>query len=139
MTNSVNYEHIAAYIALIHNEFDPITLQNDIALIFLPITGKRFYVDPMLKMSVKSHVPITSTRLNAAVVGHGHTSPTEKEMSRIPYYANVTTDGNTNSCNRTASTLFCAYGNAAGVLCKGDAGSGIFTHTNGLGKSILVG
>lgn len=121
-----------------HSEFDPNTLENDIAIIFLPLLVDRFYVDPILKIGVRSNVPATVTRLSATVVGHGQTSPTVKEMSRIPYYANLTTDGITNSCNKTASTHFCAKGTSLGVLCSGDTGSGIFTHTNGLGKVILV-
>lgn len=72
------------------------------------------------------------------MVGHGHISAADKEMSQIPYYANMTTDGITNSCNRTAQTLFCAYGNSGGTLCKGDAGGGIFTHIDDRDKVMLV-
>lgn len=107
-------------------------------MIFLPLSVDRFYVDPTLKIGVRSNVPVTTTSHDAAVVGHGQTSPTVNEMSRIPYYANLTTDGTTNSCHKTASTLFCATGTGPGVLCPGDTGSGIFTHTNGIGKVILV-
>lgn len=121
-----------------HSEFDPKTLENDIAIIFLPLLVDKFYVDPMLKIGGRSDVPVTGTRLAAAVVGHGQTSPTIKEMSRIPYFANLTTDGITNTCNKTTPTHFCAQGRSLGVLCSGDTGSGIFTHSNGLGKVILV-
>lgn len=126
---------------MVHYEFNPRTLENDIAIILLPTKGRHFYVDPMLTMGLRKSVPTTSSsRLDAIVVGYGNTSPTDKQMSRIPYYANVTTDGNRDSCNKTASTLFCSYGNAQGVLCKGDVGSGIFTHTDAeRGKIVLVG
>lgn len=120
-----------------HNEYNPETLENDIAIIFLPMSARRFVVDNLMIVGNRNHVP-TSARLQAAVVGHGYTSPTDKEMSRIPYYANFTTDGISDSCNRSAPTIFCAIGGNQGVLCPGDAGSGVITHNNGLGKAVLV-
>lgn len=120
-----------------HNEFNPRTLENDIAILFLPLSARRFVIDAQMTIGNRNHIP-TATRLPVAVVGHGHTSATVKEMSRIPYYANFTTDGLNDSCNTTSPTIFCATGGNQGVLCHGDAGSGVITHYNGLGKAILV-
>lgn len=126
---------------MIHYDYDPTTLENDIAIIHLPTKGRQFYVDPILKMGLEIHVPTpSSARFYAGVVGFGMTSPSDKLMARTPYLANVTTDGNRDSCEKTAPTLFCAYGNAQGVLCKGDAGSGLFTDVDvENGKVRLVG
>lgn len=132
-----DYQHAAAYVAMSHNEFNPQTMENDIAIIFLPLTGRRFTIDAQMTIGNRNHIPTAST-LPVAVVGHGHTSATVKEMSRIPYYANFTTDGLDDTCNKTASTLFCATGGNQGVLCDGDAGSAVITHSDGLGKALLV-
>lgn len=130
-------ESIATSYAITHEDFDPQTLENDIALLFLLPTGNQFSVDKLLKLSDKSDVPNSWIKTSAVVVGHGYTSPTSMKISP-PYYANLTMDGNQNTCGKIPQTLFCASGKSTAVLCQGDEGSGIFTHSNRYRNAVIL-
>lgn len=110
-------------------------MENDIAMLIIPQSSNRFPYDCIAKVGDRTYLPV-GIQMPVTIVGHGFTTPGDTEMSRVPYYANYTTDSNRNTCNRTTSTVLCLFGGSQGVLCSGDVGSGIFLYDGG--QPILV-
>lgn len=131
----VNYRHTVSYVATPHANYNPLTMENDIAMLIIPQSSNRFPYDCIAKVGDRMYLP-TGIRMAVTIVGHGFTTPDDTEMSRVPYYANYTTDSNRDSCNISAPTVLCLFGGNQCVLCNGDVGSGIFAYD--AGKPILV-
>lgn len=111
---------------MIHPNYNPSTFENDIGLIFC---DAHFPIANRIPIGDSASVP-NNFLVKMTGVGYGITSSNANEISRIPYYANLTSYVK-DRCKITAPTQFCAYTTKGetGAFCLGDEGSGLTSNS----------